>query len=290
MAEVKVEEEKGGFLRYLILFVIFMAIGVVIGILGTQKYMEYKDSKKEEAPVIDEGPEDITNVEEYTELINKLHKFVVDYSLFYTTKGVKVENMPNNDRLLMAYDYVSKDSNTIVEEKLESTLGSNSCLDTFALDDSSNLWRRDNGCTIKKVKRSLLEEKNTQLFNDKLIDTSSSFVNSEYKFCIVSEEYYYCGNKLDETINTGKLESKFSVIKATKDEGKIELYEKGYLLDTRSIETSLIGGHDKYYLHSSDSKDYYYELRNADNLTFKHTFVTTDRINYYYVSSEIVKE
>ena len=47
---------------------------------------------------------------------------------------------------------------------------------------------------------------------------------------------------------------------------------------------------DKYYLHSSDSTEYYYELKNADNLTFKHTFVTKDRVNYYYVSSELVKE
>ena len=290
MAEVKVEEKSNNFFKYFIFFILFMGIGVALGIFGTKKYMEYKDSKKPEEKVIEAGPEDITNVDEYADLINKLHSFVVEYPIFYTTQGVRVENMSNNDRLMMAYDYVNKD-NKITEEKITATRGEDNCFDTFALDDSTNIWLRDNGCTVKKVESELLKTKNKEIFNDELIDTTTTFVNSDGKFCMVSEgKFYLCGNKLNETPSEGKLESKFSVIKATKDEGVIVLYEKGYLLDNRTQATSLIGGHDKYYLHSADSKDYYYELKNADNLTFKHTFKTTDRINYYYVSTELFKE
>ena len=90
---------------------------------------------------------------------------------------------------------------------------------------------------------------------------------------------------------SGELESKFDVIKVTKDSsGTIIVYEKGYLVDNRSNVNDPFDQYDNYYLHSSDSNEYYYELKSADNLIFKHTFKTDDKENYYYIGTELVKE
>ena len=70
----------------------------------------------------------------------------------------------------------------------------------------------------------------------------------------------------------------------------MRIYEKGYLIDNRSNVDNPTDQYDNYYLHSFDSTNYYYELKSADNLTFKHTFKTEDRQNYYYVSTELIKE
>ena len=282
-AEVSIREEKSGnALKNILLFVVFLAIGVAIGFFGTKKYMENKN-KEVDTPVIDEGPEDITNVDEYKNLINKLHSYVDGYSFFYTTKGVQASTMSNADRLYLLYDRMDKD-NELGDSTLTATSGTTNCIGQFALDAGTNT------CVVKKIDRNKMAEKNKTVFDDDLLDTSVTFTNSLGKICIVSEANYMCGTPLTTDGITGKLESKFTITKVTKQEGTIVIYDKGYLLDTRSSIMNPTDGHDKYYLHSSDSTEYYYELKNADNLTFKHTFVTKDRVNYYYVSSELVKE
>jgi hypothetical protein len=282
-AEVSIREEKSGnALKNILLFIVFLAIGVAIGFFGTKKYMENKN-KETETPVIDEGPEDITDVDEYKDLINKLHSYVDGYSFFYTTKGVQASTMSNADRLYLLYDRMAND-NELVDSTLTATNGVSNCIGQFALDAGTNT------CVVKKIDRNKMSEKNKSVFDDDLLDTSVTFTNSLGKLCIVSEASYMCGTPLTTDGITGKLESKFTITKVTKQEGTIVIYDKGYLLDTRSNIMDPMDGHDKYYLHSTDSTEYYYELKNADNLSFKHTFVTKDRVNYYYVSSELVKE
>jgi len=271
-AEVAITEEKGGLaLKNILLFIVFLLIGVAIGFFGAKKYMEDKE-KKEETPVIDEGPEDITNVDEYKDLINRLHSYVDGYSFFYTTKGVQASTMSNGDRLYLLYDQMIK-NNEKSEAVLTATNGANNCSNQFALDDGTR------NCSVVKIDRKKMSERSKNMFDDELLDTSSGFTNSLGNLCIVSEANYMCGRPLTTNGVTGKLEAKFTVTKATKQEGTIVIYDKGYLLDTRSDIMDPNDGHDKYYLHSSDSKDYYFELKNADNLTFKHTFVTKDRVN-----------
>lgn len=287
MADIDVKEEKSNnVFKYIFLFILFLGIGIGLGIFGAKKYLDSK--KTEEEPVIQQGPEDITNVDEYKQLVNKLHGFVNQYSIFYTTKGVEASKMSNLDRLIIVYDYAKSNAKT-TEEKLSAVLGTKNCLDKFALDDpNANAWNT-NSCTVNKVETKMMKEFNKNLFNDDLIDVSVEFTNSQGKLCIVKENYYLCGNKKDY-IDQGKLEVNFDVVKVTKDKGTIVIYDKGYLLDNRTSTIMSNDGHDKHYLHSSDSNEFYYELKSADNLTFKHTFVTTDRVNYYYVSTELVKE
>ena len=290
MAEIDVKEtveKESHVFKYIAIFLVFLAIGVVLGMVGTKKFIEYKDSQNK--PVVDEGPEDITDLDEYSDLINRLHSFVEEYPFVYTTKGIKAENLSNNEKLLMIYDALKKD-NKIKGDTITATYGTENCLAIFKADESDNPFNPTNVCSIQKVEQKLMEEKSKQIFDIKEIDLTSEFVNSDGLYCMLSEGNYICGHKLNEVTEQGEIVAKFSVVKVTKDEGKIVIYDKGYLLDTRASKISNLGIHEKYYLHSYDSNDYYFELKNADNLTFKHTFITVDRVNYYYVSSELVKE
>ena len=290
MAEIDIKESKSNnAFKYIIMFIIFMIIGGVIGFFGTKKYLEDKKNKENNNAVIEEGPEDITELDEYKELVSKLYQYIDGNSMFYTTKGVEAAKMSNEERLSYVYDNLEKNGK-VEETSLTAGYGSNNCLNQFAIEPSNSIYSYSNTCNVKSVSRDEFIEINTHYFGDELIDTSVNFRNSEGKLCIVSEDKYLCGNEVNAEVVSGKLESKFSIIKVTKEEGTIVIYDKGYLLDNRSNIMNPDDGYDKYYLHSSDSKDYYYELKNADNLTFKHTFTTKDRVNYYYVSSELVKE
>ena len=147
------------------------------------------------------------------------------------------------------------------------------------------------GCTVNRISKALFLDINQKLFNDELIDTSVNFDIDITKKCVLDGESYLCGAVQNISGYSGALESNFEVVKATKDvDGTIIIYEKGYLHDKRSNVDNLTDQYDNYYLHSSDSKEYYYELKSSDNLTFKHIFKTDDSEEYYYVSTELVKE
>lgn len=289
--EVKVEKKDKHTIRYVIIFVIFFVIGIVCGYIGASKFLDLTEEEKE--PAITDVDEilDITEEEEYSELISSLLVTLDNDPMFYSTKGLSVDTMENSFKLKLLYNHII---NNNLGESLELTsdyYGSTTCVNGFVTDVGENALVSTNKCTVKKIDKSVFVETNKKLFNDEILDVSVNFSPKSDVQCVVDGESYLCGTVLNELQITGNLESVFSIVKVTKDtDSTIVIYEKGYLNDKRSNVNDPYDQYDNYYLHSSDSEDYYYELKSADNLTFKHTFKTTDRQNYYYVSTELVKE
>ena len=291
--EVMVEiKKKNNTFKYIIIFVIFFAIGVSGGIFGAIKYKEYKE-EKDYVPeeIIDQGPKDITEEKESQELINSLYSVINGNVMFYTTKGVSVSTMDNTSKLTLVYNYLNANKIGTSETLQSAWIGSFTCFnESFITDSSDNPLVSTNKCTVTRINKNEFINANKKLFNDEILDTSVSFSPIKGKNCVVDGESYLCGNIADNSGITGELESKFTIEKVTKsDDGTVEIYEKGYLVDKRSNINNPNDQYDNYYLHSSDSTEYYYELKSADNLTFKHTFKSINN-NYYYVSTELVKE
>lgn len=288
----KKEKKKGNKFKYFIIFVLFIGIGISAGIFGTKKYLEYINGDNNQ-PVEEAGPTDITDNEKYQDTINSLLGILNKDPMFYSTKGVKASSLDNKSRLILIYNYILKNEMNTSETLQPYYYGATSCLNgVFNVDSNINTTTTTTaGCTVDKIKTSTFVEINNKLFNDDILDTSVEFnVNLDIK-CVLDGGSYVCGKVTNLAGYTGSLESNFEVVKATKDvDGTILIYEKGYLHDKRSNVDNLTDQYDNYYLHSSDSKEYYYELKSADNLTFKHIFKTEDKENYYYVSTELVKE
>lgn len=291
--EVKEKKAKSSnhTLRNIILFIIFLAAGFVLGYFGTIKYLEYKENNTPtDDDVADGGPKDITEDDQSKDLINSLYATINGDSLFYTSKGINISTLDNTSKLRLVYNNIIA-ANQVTADTLQSLWwGASNCEYEFVVNASTDPYNPSNECSVSKISRSTFMDTNKKLFNDEILDTSVTFYPTSEKKCIIDPNdgnYYICGNVVNQTGITGSLESKFVIQKVTKDEdGTIVIYEKGYLVDKRSnVGTE----YDNYYLHSSDSTDYYYELKSADNLTFKHTFKTDDRIKYYYVSTEIDK-
>ena len=116
MAEVEVEQKGNNVFKYIVLFIVFLGLGVIAGFFGTKKYLASKQND-EDTPVVDSGPEDITNLEEYSELIDKLHAMVDGYSIFYSTSGISVAKMSNDTRLAYIYDYLDKNGKIVGGKK-----------------------------------------------------------------------------------------------------------------------------------------------------------------------------
>lgn len=288
----KTSKKKGSKFKYVLIFLFFIVAGVALGIFGTMKFLEHKNSE-DNTPVVEDGPIDITDNEKYSEQLDGLINYLNGEPLFYSTKGVKSETLDNTSRLILIYEYIVKNelSSSVVLQPYY--YGASTCNNgIFVIDSNVNVPSTStSGCTVNRLDKSLINETSLKLFNDQLVDTSVNFdVNSTLK-CVLDGESYICGNTQNTTGYSGELESNFEIIKATKDtDGTIVIYEKGYLHDKRSYVDNLTDQYDNYYLHSSDSKEYYYELKSADNLTFKHIFKTAGSENYYYVSTELVKE
>ena len=66
------KEKKKNKFRYFIIFVLFVMLGAGIGILGTNKFLEYNNSNMDE-PVVDNSPVDITDNLKYQELMEQCH-------------------------------------------------------------------------------------------------------------------------------------------------------------------------------------------------------------------------
>ncbi len=288
----KKEKKKGNKFKYFIIFVLFIGIGVGLGIFATTKYLEYKNSQDNKS-VVEDGPVDITDNDKYQETIDKLRGILNGNPIFYSTKGVQVSSLDNTSRLNILYEYIINNNLATAETLNIDFIGASTCKSgAFVLDKNVDAsLTAPVVCTVTRISNSLLKEYNNELFNDDILDTSVAFNVGVDKKCLVDADSYVCGNVTNMFGYTGELESKFDVIKVTKDNtGVIEIYEKGYLIDKRSNVDNPTDQYDNYYLHSSDSKEYYYELKSADNLTFKHTFKTIDNEKYYYLGTELVKE
>jgi len=286
------DKKENHTLRNIFIFIVFLILGIVLGIYGTTKYLESKninDTTEEENK--NDLPEDITKDTQMKDLIQNIYSIINGNVMFYTTKGIQANTLDNTSKLLLIYNYLNA-KNEGTPLKLDILAEGSGCSNGFIVDETSNPLETVTTCSVIQFNRNLFEEANNKLFNDELLDTSVSFSPANGKNCVLGGKdnfSYICGNILNQSGYTGALESKFTIQKVTKDnDGTIEIYEKGYLIDKRSNVSKPDDGYDNYYLHSTDSTDYYYELKNAENLTFKHTFKTTDRLNYYYVSSELV--
>ncbi len=291
--DVLVEEKKKNkvnpVVRNILVFIICLAVGFGIGYVIATKYILSDD---ENLPVEETSNLlDITEKDDYQELITSLLSILNKDSMFYTTKGITIATLDNTSKLTFLYEYILKNNQYTTDTLSSEYYGSPICLESFLTDESEDLYSYSTTCTVKKITKNAFVDADKKLFNDDILDTSVNFSPEDGISCVVSEDSYLCGNVNKISNVTGELLSVFEVVKATKDvDGTITIYEKGYLNDKRSNVVNSNSKYDNYYLHSSDSKEYYYELKNADNLTFKHVFKTNDGENYYYVSSELVKE
>lgn len=288
----KKEKKKGSKFKYFIVFVLFIGIGIALGRFGTQKYLDYKASQ-DKTPVVEDGPVDITDDSKYQDTINRLRGILDGNPMFYSTKGVSASTLDNTSRLNLLYAYIENNNLATTETLNIDFIGASTCNSgAFLLDKQVDATLpAPQICTVVRISSSLLKDLNRELFNDEILDTSVAFNVGLDRKCVVSTESYLCGSVTNVSGYIGELESKFDVTKVTKDTtGTLVIYEKGYLIDNRSNVDNPTDQYDNYYLHSSDSKEYYYELKSADNLTFKHTFKTEDNENYYYVGTELVKE
>jgi hypothetical protein len=287
----KVDKIDKNTIRNVAIFIVFFRIGIVCGYYGATKFLDLGEDVEENIPMNDDGIIDITDDDKYTEVIDSLLVVLDNDPAFYSTKGISVDTMENSLKLKLIYTNMINNGLGATEELGSLYYGSTSCLNGFITDVSENSLISTNKCTIVRLSKNAILETNKKLFNDDILDTSVDFYPKNDVKCVVDVDSYVCGNVINMSNITGNLESVFSVTKVTKNEdGTIAIYEKGYLNDKRSNVNDPYDQYDNYYLHSSDSNEYYYELKSADNLTFKHIFKTTDRQNYYYVSSELVKE
>ncbi len=289
--DTKKDKSNKHLFRNILLFIIFLIVGVVVGYFGTTKYLEYRENEQNvDNNNVDNEPVDITEDEQSKELISLLYDSIEGNPMFYSTQGVDVSKMDNNTKLSLIYEYLVNNQHGTSENIDALWYDANTCSYEFQINEITDPYNPSYICSVLRLDKSLFKQISKKLYNDESVEVSSEFIPVDGKKCVTdinNENNYLCGNIAKSSDITGSLESKFTIIKVTKDEnGTISIYEKGYLVDKRS---NVGDQYDNYYLHSSDSTDYYFELKSADNLTFKHTFKTNDRLNYYYVSSELVK-
>lgn len=286
----RVSNMKNKTFKYILIFVIFFALGAVAGYFGTRYYLDSKEDEEVSTPVEEDTSIDITEDDGSQELIASLLKPLNNEPMFYSTKGISSSTMDNSSKLYLVYTYIMNNNMGTSEQRNSDVVGGTVCLNTF-LTDVNEVTTVTNICNLTKIEKKTFMEVNKKLFNDELLDTSVNFNPENNIACIVEGDNYLCGDITPTSTVTGKLESHFDIEKVIKEEdGTIYIYERGFLNDKRSNVNNPNDQYDNYYLHSSDSTEYYYELKSADNLTFKHTFKTSDRQNYYYVSTELVKE
>lgn len=286
-------KKKSNALKYIICFILFFAVGTVLGIYCTNRYLEAREksgiepAKKEEDNILD-----ITDNKDYENIIANMRK-VVNNNIFYVSTGINLETMSNEAKLTYVYNYVI-DNKLYTEDSINATWGwgSTTCDYDFLVETASN----DDGstystgaCAVKRLNENAIVDSYKTIFNVTNIEVPSEFIVNDNTKCITDETGMLCGTVASETGVTGDITPKFEIVKVEQDkDNTIYLYEKGYLVDTRSNIVNSEDGYDNYYLHSTDATQHYYELKSSDNLTFKHTFKTTDKQNYYYVSTEVV--
>ncbi len=292
--EKKVVKKTTSKRKYVFFFLLFFIIGIVGGAFGTSKTLGIKfDNKSEEEVVEVEKPaeEDITRDSNYTDTIIQLYNYLSKDNVFYSSLGVNLDTFSNEDKLRVTYKYII--NNNLAESEVLQPVyyGALTCRDNFGLDvivSSAGTSSYGNICTINKIASDLMVSTYNKLFNNDSIDVSGPFNPSATKTCILIDGVYNCGNAVNSNNITGSLNSKFEILKVIKKDNTIVIYDKGYLEDTRSSVVNPNDGYDNYYLHSSDSNIYYYELKSADNLVFAHTFVMGEDGNYKYNGTTVV--
>lgn len=288
-----VDSKKGNnTIKYIIFSLVFFVLGLLLGVVCTNKVLQSKD--KEKTDVVEEKDVvDITDSDDYKNTITKLLNILNKNTIFYNSNGVSLLTMANDTKLNIVYDYIINNKTISTEEIDAVSWTATVCNHDFLVKYAQNAdgTNYNTGkCDVQRISFDLMNDTYQELFNDINIDLTQPFLVSNSKKCEVEETGYVCGTILDNSGITGTLESKFNVEKVTKEkDGTIKIYEKGYLVDTRSNIVNPDDGYDNYYLHSSDSTAYYYELRSADNYTFIHTFKLNEKNNYYYVDTILQK-
>lgn len=277
--------KKNNSFLYIFIVILFLALGIILGVYGTKKYLDSK-SEEETPEIVADGVIDITDKKEYSETIDKLYSLISGNSIFYSSKGISLETMDNNTKLSLMYTYALNNSLGSSEQLPWSYWGSGTCANDFIVDPLEE--ETSQICSVVTIPVSTINDNYKKLFNSTLIDTSVNFKPSTFKSCVLDGDNYVCGN-VGSVVN-GSLDSKFEIQKVTLDNDIISIYDKGYLLDTRSDRINSEDGYSNHYLHTADSTEYYYELKSADNVTFKHNFKKADDNNYYYVSTEVVEK
>lgn len=275
------EVNKNNSIKYIICIILFFVIGVGIGIIGAKKFLESKKEEKDVTP--SNGISDITESPEYQATIEKLHNMVNKNSLYYSTNGFDPMLIDNDTKLKYAFStlFTNQEYTTETWYAIDWNLGV--CANDF-LVDLLNTGQSSGGCTIYRIAPDTVKNTFIKSFTQASIDVVE-FLTNDGKKCMLDANGYFCGTITRDQI-TGELKPKFTITKVLRDEdGTITIFDKGYLEDTRSMVVNPDDGIDHYYLHSSDSKDYYYELKSADNLTFVHEFKLDQNRNYYYVKS-----
>ena len=283
--------------KYIFFFVLFFLIGGVLGSFGTYKTLGMKEEKEviKKPEVKEEVPKemDITKDPDYTDTINKLYAYLSKDNIFYSSLGVDITKLSNDDKLRITYEYIMINNLYATETLQPMYYGSVTCQNNFNLDvivGADGSLSNGTVCTVNSISLESFINTYKKIFNDEKIDVSQAFNPKNTRTCVVSNDTYKCGNINNSSGVTGSLDSKFEIIKVIKEDGKITIYDKGYLVDTRSTIVKADDGHDNYYLHSSDSNTYYYELKSADNITFAHTFILGEDNNYRYNGTAVVQE
>ncbi len=284
--------------RYIFSFLLFFSIGMLLGGFGTYKTLGVKSDntvKKNVAKVKDTKEakdEDITKNPDYNDLINRLYSFLGKDNVFYNSTGLTFETFSNVDKLRVMYKYMI--NNKLYEEEDFSPVyfGALTCRNNFNLDvvvGDNGVLSNGSKCTVYKISKESFINSYNSIFDDTNIETGD-FKPLANKSCILDEDYYYCGNVNNGSGVTGSLDTRFEIVKVIKTKDTIEIYDKGYLIDTRSNIVNSEDGHDNYYLHTADSNSYYYELKSSDNVTFKHVFKLFNNSDYKYSSTTVVEK
>lgn len=290
----KVSEKKGSKFKNFLILIIFLILGVFLGYFGTTKYLDYVNSNKDDDinEVISESdePVDITNNTDYQSTIKRLYGIVDGNPEFLNSMGINISSLDSSFKLRLVYNNMNQDQYITKEELTPVIEGTELCDYSFIVDSNEGQESSSSVCTVEKIEFSKMLEVYTSLFNDNNLEKANDFLLTDSKKCVLDSEQYICGNVTPVSGETGELEEKFDITLVTKEkDGTINIFDKGYLQDTRSSTSDLNLGYENYYLHSFDSKDYYNELKSADNLTFKHIFKLDKNNNYYYAETVVNK-
>ena len=287
---MKEKKSPNNLFRYIIVFGIFLVVGCVIGYFGTNSFLQTKNknNKNNNKPIKDIV--DITNDSEYKTTIERLYSFINKNVEFYNSNGITINNMNDDLKFRLVYNYIIQ--NELAEKETIDSIypGSIVCNNDFLVDTNID----DNGnstnlstCTLKKISTEQIKKVYMTLFNNNYYNLKEAYNPINNQKCILSNDNYLCGKITSNNEITGEVENHFKIIKVTKNAiGTINIYDQGYLQDTRS--NIALDSNIKYYLHSIDSSDYYYELKSSDNYTFVHVFEKNDDNTYHYVKTEIV--